>query len=199
MGNNSLTANTLNEMQRAFVLAYLRDKDRDATRAYIAAGYAARGAVARVNACKLMKHPGVQAEIQRFEADTLQRIRERAGVSLERTLHVIGLSAYADPAELFHEDGTTKAPHELSPEIRQAIEGIEFIEFGEGPSKVRKYKYKLASRASHRDMLMKHTNGYKADNDSKGEATADALADLLGSMRRSALPIAHQVDHDELF
>ena len=196
--NDHRRSKPLNARQSAFVAEYLGDVTRNATRAYIAAGYMARGNAAEVSASQLLSHPQVSAEIARLEADHLERIHQRAGVCLENTLVSIVRSATYDPRKLFHADGTTKDISELDDDIAHAVEGIEVVGFGEGASKVRKVKYKLARRSSAQDMLMKHLGGYKADNDSKGEGVADTLGALLGSMRRSALPVAQRVDDDEL-
>lgn len=184
----------LNGRQHAFVMEYLSDIHRNATQAYIRAGYAARGNAAEVSASQLLRRPQVAAEIARFESAHQERIRERAGISLEGTLVSIARSAFADVRNLFNEDGSMKAPHELDDDIAMAVEGIEVIEFGEG---VRKYRYKLSRRSAAQDMLMKHLNGYRADNAGKADSVVDALGALLVSMKRSALPVAQRVDYDE--
>jgi phage terminase small subunit len=144
----------------------------------------------------------VAAEIERLEAELIQRMRERLGLSLERILQSIARSALYDPRKLFHADGRPKDITELDDDTAMAIEGIEVVETYAGTGEERVFtgyvkKYKLARRSAAQDMLMKHLGGYKADDDSNGAGAANALANLLGAMRRSALPIVQCVDHDE--
>jgi hypothetical protein len=47
---------TLNARQQAFMMEYLSDINRNATQAYIRAGYAARGNAAEVSASKLLRN-----------------------------------------------------------------------------------------------------------------------------------------------
>jgi len=173
-----------------------------ATQAYIRAGYAARGNAAEVSASKLLRNTKVAAEIERLEDEMIRRIRERLGLSLERTLQSIARSALYDPRKLFHA-GRPKDITELDDDTAMAIEGIEVVETYAGTGEERVFtgyvkKYKMARRSSAQDMLMKHLGGYKADDDSKGTGVANALVNLLGAMRRSALPIVQRADGDEL-
>jgi phage terminase small subunit len=193
----------LNSRQHAFVVGYLSDINRNATQAYVRAGYMARGNAAEVSASKLLRNAKVAAEIERLEANLIQRMRERLGLSLERVLQAIARSALYDPRKLFHPDGRPRDITELDDDTVAAVEGIEVVETyaGSGEGRVltgRAFKYKLARRSPAQDMLMKHLGGYKADGEDKGSPTANALVSLLSSMRRSALPIAQSVDHDEL-
>ena len=202
MAKQHLRGITLNEMQRTFVMLYLKDPNRNATRAYMAAGYAAKGNVAEVNACNLLKHAGVQAEINKFKDVGLERVRERAGISLERALVSIARTAFYDPRKLFREDGSPKPIDELDDDIAMAIEGVEVVEQYAGIGEDRQFvgyikKYKLARRSAAQDMLMKHVDGYRADNAGKADSVVDALGALLVSMKRSALPVAQRVDYDE--
>lgn len=187
----------MTEMQRRFVAAYCSDPERNATRAYIAAGF--RSARPAPEAARLKQHPAVAAAIQAFEANELRRIRERAGVSLLGVLTSIARCMYYDPRKVFDANGAPLPIQELDDDTALAIEGVEVLEQFEGSGEDKRFvgyvkKYKFAKRSAAQDMLMKHLNGYKADNDSKAEAVANGLVALLGEMRRSALPVVQQVN-----
>jgi phage terminase small subunit len=191
-------ANGLNTMQAMFVLHYVRTKN--AVAAYRAAGYKADVNVSGAHA--LMSNPRVAAEIKRIEAEELERIRQRTGIDLESTLKSIARVAFADPRKLFHDDGRPKDISELDDDTAGAIEGIEVVENYAGTGEDRTFvgytkKYKLARRSPAQDMLMKHLNGYKATQDGEAASSENALVNLLGSMRRSALPVANEVEPDE--
>ena len=190
----------LNARQRAFVNEDMLD--RNAPRAYVDAGYAARGRVAEVNASRLLQHADVSRAIAAFEATTLIKIQNKTGITLERTLTEIARGAFFDVRKLFNDDGSPKGINELDDETASAIEGIDVVEQFQGTGEDRVFighikKYKLAKRSTSLDMLMKHLNGYKDDNKSKGEGTANALVTLLMEMKRSSLPIVHEVPRDD--
>lgn len=70
-------------------------KDRNATAAYKRAGYAASGNGAQVNAGKLLKHPDVQAIIQKAQAQIIKKI----DITTERVLQEAAVVAFATPAD----------------------------------------------------------------------------------------------------
>jgi phage terminase small subunit len=149
----------------------------------------------------MLKLAHVSAAIAELDSKNLAVIQARAGISLERTLVEIAKGAFFDVRNMFNADGSPKGIHELDDITAAAIEGIDVVEQYAGSGDERVFvgvikKYKLAKRSTSLDMLMKHLNGYKAENDSKGAATASALLTLLGDMRRSSLPIVEQVDND---
>lgn len=190
----------LNPRQRAFVVEYMKDKN--ATKAYERAGYELRGAAAGGAASRLLGQSNIAREVARLEAQELQRIQAKHGVSLERTLKEIAKGAFYDPRKMFTEDGFFKGIKDLDDVEAAAIEGFDIEEnyVGKGDERIatgRTIKVKLAKRAASLDMLMKHLNGYKAHEQGKGEGAVNALAELLGGMRRSAIPIVSQVDPDQ--
>ncbi len=201
MTTNILSKQTdsLNGRQRAFVTEYM--KDRSATQAYLRAGYAGRGNVAEVNASRLLRHAQIALEIDRLDAELLAQVQKRTGISLERTLTEIAKGAFYDVRKLFNADGSPKEISELDDETAAAIEGVEVMEQFQGTGEDRVFvghikKYKLAKRSTSLDMLMKHLNGYAADNKGKGEGAVSSLVTLMMQMRRSYLPIVHEVPRD---
>lgn len=64
---------TLTPRQRAFVNVYYEDPARNASRAYLKAGYAATGKAVKNNASRLMRHPDVRAEMARRDTALHER------------------------------------------------------------------------------------------------------------------------------
>ena len=187
----------LNARQKAFVTEYMKDKN--AGKAYLRAGYEVSAEVASAAGSRLLVQDHVWREVHRLEAQALTATQKKLGITLERTLQEIGKGAFYDPRRMFHEDGTFKGIHELDDIEAAAIEGFDIEEqfVGKGDERVatgRTIKVKLAKRAVSLDMLMKHLNGYKAHEQGKGEGAVNALAELLGGMRRSSVPIVQQVN-----
>lgn len=182
---------------RAFVTEYM--KDHNGTQAYKRAGFTCKDSTASAGASQLLNNPKVYREIARLEAQMLDAMQKRTGITLEKTLTEIGKGAFYDPRRMFNEDGFFKGIHELDDIEAAAIEGFDIEEqfVGKGDERVatgRTIKVKLAKRAVSLDMLMKHLNGYKAHEQGKGEGAVNALAELLGGMRRSSVPIVQQVN-----
>ena len=195
--NSTHSRSPLRGKRGRFVAEYLRD--RNGAQAAIRAGYSQR--TARTIASELLTFPDVRAEMRRMEDGHLARVEAECGVTLEMTVRELAKGAFFDVRNLFNADGSPKAINELDDITAAAIEGVEVVEqfIGSGEDRVHigtVKKYKLARRTASLDMLMKHLNGYKAENDAKGAATANALLTLLGDMRRSSLPVVQQVDDD---
>lgn len=196
----TVRADPLIPSHRAFVTEYMKDKN--GTQAYKRAGFACKDSTASAGASQLLANPKVYREIARLEAEALEAAQKRSGVSLERTLKEIAKGAFYDPRKMFTEDGFFKGIKDLDDVEAAAIEGFDIEEHyvGKGDERIatgRTIKVKLAKRAASLDMLMKHLNGYKAHEQGKGEGAVNALAELLGGMRRSAIPIVSQVDPDQ--
>lgn len=85
LGTDSLT-----DKQRAFVSEYLVDKN--ATAAYIRAGYTARGNAAEASASQLLRNPKIRAEIDK----RLAFLMERVEITPERILQELAAIAFAD-------------------------------------------------------------------------------------------------------
>jgi phage terminase small subunit len=83
----------LNDLQRAFVTEYLVDKN--ATAAYIRAGYKAKGTSAGVRASTLLDNVKVRAAIDK----KLTAILERVEITPERILQELAAIAFADTTD----------------------------------------------------------------------------------------------------
>lgn len=189
----------LTPLQAAFVRHYIADPERNASEAARRAGYSENGIGSL--AYRLIRHPAVRAAIAVIDEERFELAKREIGVTSLGVIRNIAQTAFADPRKLFNEDGSPKAIHELDDDIAMAIESVEVVEQYQGSGEERLFtgyvkKYKLARRSPAQDMLMKHLNAYAADNKSKGEAIVSALGSLLQDMKRSALPIAEEVEAD---
>ena len=73
----------------------------------------------------------------------------------------MGQIAFADVRELFHEDGTLKAVHELDDNTAHALAGVEIFEEYEGSGKNRRLigytrKYRFSDRLRALQVLAQH-------------------------------------------
>lgn len=184
----------LTAKQRHFVAEYLRDKN--GKQAAIRAGYSQ--ATAGQIAFRLLRTPLIAAEVERLEAEQIAAVQQETGITLERTLREIAKVAFHDPRRFFTEDGNLQPITELDDTTAAALAGFEVVEERErnenGRSEVVGYtkKVRIADRAKHLDMLMKHLGGYKVDHDQHQRPVADALRDFFAAVMggSAGLPIA---------
>ena len=166
---------------------------RNGRQAAIAAGYAAHSA--DQTASRLLRSAKVRAEVEQHRADAIAKVQEDTGITLERTLREIARSAYFDARRLFTTDGAPIPIQELDDDTASAIAGLEVVterKRGESESITTVRKYKLAERRGYLDMLMKHLDGYEADNKGKTTPFAEALAGFMSKLHQSGgskLPI----------
>lgn len=175
---------------RAFAVEYLKDKN--ATQAYIRAGYSARGNSAEVNAARLLRNAQVSAAIAKAEQEMLAKVQEDTGITLERTLREIARGAFHDPRRFFDESGGLKQIVDLDDDTAAALAGFDVTELNADGAVIGYVKkIKLGDRKGYLDMLMKHLGGYKVDNDQKGKSAADALREFFAHLHAGAgrLPI----------
>lgn len=169
-----------------FVSEYIID--RNGTRAAIAAGYAPKSAA--VQASRLLTTDKVRRAVNTHREEVIAKVQQDTGITIERTLREIARIGFFDPRRMFTEDGRPKAIHELDDDTAAVIAGLDVVEefAGQGQDRVQighVKKWKLADKKGALDMLMKHLGSYEVDNKQK----VDGLADLLGSIGRSALPV----------
>lgn len=145
--------------------------------------------------------PAVIEAIEHHDWLRLERAKHESGVNLAPVLVSLARTAFADPRKLFDSAGQPLPVQELDDDTALAIESIEVVETFAGAGEERVHtgyvkKYKFSKRSAAQDMLMKHLNGYAADNKGKGDAAVSALTSLLEGMKRSALPVAHEVEDE---
>lgn len=172
--------------QAAFVAEYLKDKN--ATQAAIRAGYSP--ATARQTASENLTKPVIAAAIKAANDEMLAKVQEETGITLSRTLREIARIGYFDPRKLFQPDGTPKRIDELDDDTAAALAGVDVLEEFEGSGKDRVFvgytkKYKVADKKGALDMLMKHLDGYNAENKGKAESFGEALAGFVGQIHQA--------------
>lgn len=151
----------LSEKQDRFCREYLIDFHQQ--NAAIRAGYPPKGAA--VAATRMLKSAKIKDRIAQLRADA----SAKTGVSLERTLDQLGAMAFADPAEMYHQETGDLLPiHQMPEHIRRAIISIEVDEIEVAGQKIGvTKKIKLAPKDKATDMILKHLGEYKKDNQQK--------------------------------
>lgn len=147
--------------QSRFCVEYLRDGN--GTHAAIRAGCTPAGA--STTSTRWLAMPKIKAEISRLRSEA----GEFAGqVDLTRILAEISKIAFADPAELYGENGELKNPRQMPQHVRAALMGIDVSDINVGGETIGTIKkVKLNDKNKALDMLMKHMGGYEIDNKQK--------------------------------
>ena len=177
----------LTQKQRLFVASYI--VERNATKAAIDAGYSAK--TARSAGSRLLTDVAIRAAVEGHQTAVIEKVQTEAGISLERTLREIARLAYFDPRKMFDAKGNPKSIHELDDDTAAVIAGLDVLEEWEGSGENRVLighvkKWKLADKKGALDMLMKHLDGYNAENKGKAQPLADALAGFVGQIHQSS-------------
>lgn len=128
--------------------------DLNGTRAAIASGFTENRASARVIAARLLADVNVKARIDQLTKEQLQNL----DISIEWTLGQMRKLAGFDAASMFDEDGNLIPMDQWTPDIRQAVAGLEFEEIFEGRGEDRVHvgtlrKVKLVDKTKALEML----------------------------------------------
>lgn len=113
----------LNARQAAFVAAYI--KERNLTKAAIAAGYSEGTAASQGN--RLLKNAKIRAEIDK----NLSNLEQKAQIDVLRVLQELCRIATVDIAGAYDENGNLKPIKDIPEDIRRAISGVEVDELWE--------------------------------------------------------------------
>ena len=183
----------LTDQQRQFARAYT--VHRNATQAALDAGYSK--ATASSQGSRLLSKGAVRALIQQVHVEVEAKAAIDLGITVERTLLELRRLAFFDIRRLYAEDGSLIPLHKLDDDTAAALTGIEVQELYGGSGEDRQAiglvrKWKAASKDKALDMLMKHQNLYKADNEGKASTLAEQLAAFVGQIHSSGgsqLPI----------
>ncbi len=143
----------LTPKQALFVAEYI--KDLNATQAAIRAGYSRDSASEQ--GYQLLQKTSVQSAIANAAAARKQRVQVDGDLVLRELLAL----ATVDLAAAYDEQGNLKPIHDIPPEVRKAIAGVEVFEEFEGVGKDRHYvgqtkKLKLWDRPRSLEMLGRH-------------------------------------------
>ena len=167
---------------KVFIAEYLRDSN--GRRAAIAAGYSEKTADSQ--ASRLLKSVKVRAEVDRHQAQIIQKVQHDTGITLERTLREIARGAFHDPRRFFDESGGLKRITDLDDDTAAALAGFDVTELNaDGALIGHVKKIKLGDRKGYLEMLMKHLGGYKVDNDQKKSEPAEVVAAFVRELHQS--------------
>lgn len=145
----------LNPKQERFCKEYLIDFN--ATQAAIRAGYSKQTAYSIGQ--RLLKN----VEVKRFLESKGKQLATKLEISQERTLREIARMAYSDIRNIYNNDGSVKAVHELDDDTAAAISSVEIDEQVNGKSKVktRTKKFRFHDKTKAVEMLAKHFHIYQ--------------------------------------
>jgi phage terminase small subunit len=167
----------VHQRRTRFIKEFL--KDRNATRAAIAAGYSEKGA--SVRGAQLLADSKVRAEIEAQNS----KINAKCDITVERVKMELARLAFFDPLEYWNQDGTAKPLHEISEDARRAIAGLEVAELFSGSGDERNLsgyikKFKLADKGANLERLGRHLQMFPTKVEITGniEITGKADGDL---------------------
>lgn len=170
------------ERQCLFIEAYI-ENGRNGTKAAIAAGFSEKTAAQQ--ASRLLRDVKVQAAIKERSRELAAEFKLRS----EDVIRNLARALYFDPRNLFREDGSLKAMHELDEDTAQALAGLEVVEMAGGVgvavkgSKVKTVKHvamftkkvKWLDKNVAREQAMKHLGLFKDDNEQLGKSIGRAI------------------------
>lgn len=122
---------SLTPRQERFAREYL--VDRNGTAAARRAGYSGTDQALAVSASRLLKLPKIAALVIVGE----DRLAEKTGVTAERVVNELARVAFSDIGKAFGPDGQLLPLHEMPPEARAALAGVETEELFEGKGEER--------------------------------------------------------------
>lgn len=154
----------LTQKQEAFALAYVKLKH--ASNAYREV-YGQKGMTDKtVNeaASRLLADSKIKARVASFA----EKVAERAGLSIERTLQEVARLSYADPRKMFRSDGSLIPIQEMDDDTAATVASVEHDSVitgsGEDAAVVRTTKLKTWDKNAALEKAMKHHGLYERDN-----------------------------------
>lgn len=180
----------LSEKQAEFCRQYVIDLN--ATQAAIRAGYSAK--VANKNGPRMLVNAGIQAEIERLQAERAKRTE----VTADRVIRELSRLAFSDPRSLYRPDGTLKPPCEWDDDTAAAVASVETDEerttglTGQTSTVVTTTKVKRHDKRGPLELLGKHLGLFKDKLELTGkdggpiELTAEQRADAVAGILAGA-------------
>lgn len=170
----------LNYNQELFCNEYL--KDRNATKAYIRAGYAVEGA--RQNAARLIANDSIKWHINELIAEQINKIKLDVSFVIKELLK----HATIDISDAYDEDGVLKPISEMPEPLRKAIVGIETEEEFSGTGEDREQTgftktIKLTDKIKAIELLGKHLKMFTDIHEIPG---LEGLAEQIKAARKRA-------------
>lgn len=106
-------------------------------------------------------------------AELRDRAEKAADVTLERWMREQARIAFADPLELYNDDGSLKPISEMSPDARAAIAAIDIetrlVGSGEDAEEYTVKKVKLHSKTAAQDSIGRALGAFEKDNKQMGD------------------------------
>jgi phage terminase small subunit len=148
----------LTDKQILFANEYIVDFNK--TQAAIRAGYS------RQTANKIGWENWTKPEIQELIAELIEERAQRTKITADMVVAEVAKLGFSNPKRYFNESGHIKPLHELSDDEAAAIMEVKTKEFVmmDGTSKIVETTFKMHSKTTALDMLMKHTGAYEKDN-----------------------------------
>lgn len=142
----------------------------------IKAGYSVK--VAQETAVQVLRNENVQKYIAYLREQQLANM----GVSQQRVLEELARLAYADPLEMYDEDGCIRKISEIPEDLRRAITKIETKEIFEQDGRRKKYvgdakTVILGAKEKALEMIGRHVGLFEKDNKQKRDITIIVTAD----------------------
>lgn len=119
---------------------------------------------------------------QRYIAYLREQQLAKMGVSQQRVLEELARLAYADPLEMYDEDGCIRKISEIPEDLRRAITKIETKEIFEQDGRRKKYvgdakTVILGAKEKALEMIGRHVGLFEKDNKQKRDITIIVTAD----------------------
>lgn len=175
---------TADQRMALFLDEYIRNGE-NGKMAAIVAGYSPK--TAEQAASRLLRHVKVKTAL----AARRESLKEKSGLSVERTLREVARLAYADIRKIYNDDGSLKLPHELDDDAAATVSSFEVDELFDGAGKERTQigytkKAKLHDKNAALEKAMKFHGLYERDNDQMASAVARIFSNIPAKNRGSA-------------
>jgi len=148
----------LSMQQLRFIEGYVAGKP--AKRAYIDAGYKARGNVAETNAARMLRNAQVATEIETIRREAANRIQ----ITAERVLQELARIAFSNIGHLFDDEGNLLPFDELDPDTTAALSVFDVCK----KERVSRIRVKLWSKTTALELLGKQLGMFGNRGDTTG-------------------------------
>lgn len=148
------------DRKKLFIEAYVTNGG-NATQAAVSAGLSAK--TARQQGARLLSDVAIKAEI----AKRAELVAEKYELTTDLVTKSIVQELRFNPKNLYKEDGSLKAMHELDDDTVAGLTGVELIQVGNPDAPIFVRKLKWVQKQGAREQAMKHLGMFAADNKQK--------------------------------
>lgn len=145
-----------------FVQLYFADPEKNAERAYLAAGFKVKTAKDKSTSCSACSSRLLaDARVKQRLAELIERQQRRFDISADRVMRELGRIAFSDVRQVFDQCGAIEDPRQLDDETAAAVAAVEVEKLFEGKGPDRKHigytqKLKLWDKNAALNALAKH-------------------------------------------